>query len=264
MHGCVDIGPDYAVTLRTWREAWEARREEVLALGYSDRFWRKYRFYFAYCEVGEGIDLAWAKNQKCSSMGEDSKAAALCVLRSGCGGRSARTLPGERGVPDNTALACECAACPGISPYLLCCWRVQAAFDAHYIHTFQVRGGVGASEWVQVCGWVQLPSTSTPSRCRPRCKVPPIALLGSVPPMPKRASLQAEQSATHECLEVPACVLHLRSPTIAPWAWHFTHERHVLVLQITWVKDKPCTLTPTDLQHACEHPGGGRVPGATH
>jgi cyclopropane fatty-acyl-phospholipid synthase-like methyltransferase len=23
----------------------------VLALGYSERFWRKYRFYFAYCEA---------------------------------------------------------------------------------------------------------------------------------------------------------------------------------------------------------------------
>lgn len=24
---------------------------QVLALGYSERFWRKYRFYFAYCEA---------------------------------------------------------------------------------------------------------------------------------------------------------------------------------------------------------------------
>lgn len=51
VHGCQDIGPDYAVTLRAWREAWEARQAEVLALGYSERFWRKYRFYFAYCEA---------------------------------------------------------------------------------------------------------------------------------------------------------------------------------------------------------------------
>lgn len=41
MHGCQDIGPDYAVTLRAWRDAWEERKEEVLALGYSERFWRK-------------------------------------------------------------------------------------------------------------------------------------------------------------------------------------------------------------------------------
>lgn len=29
VHGCQDIGPDYAVTLRAWRNAWEARQEEV-------------------------------------------------------------------------------------------------------------------------------------------------------------------------------------------------------------------------------------------
>lgn len=45
VHGCEDIGPDYAVTLRKWRDAWEEKKEDVLALGYSERFWRKYRFY---------------------------------------------------------------------------------------------------------------------------------------------------------------------------------------------------------------------------
>ena len=37
-------GPHYATTLRAWRAAWEARRAEALQLGYSDRFWRKYRW----------------------------------------------------------------------------------------------------------------------------------------------------------------------------------------------------------------------------
>jgi predicted NAD/FAD-binding protein/cyclopropane fatty-acyl-phospholipid synthase-like methyltransferase len=46
-----DIGPDYAVTLREWRFAWELEQEAALALGYSQRFWRKYHFYFAYCEA---------------------------------------------------------------------------------------------------------------------------------------------------------------------------------------------------------------------
>lgn len=41
MHGCQDIGPDYAITLRAWAEAWVARKAEVLALGYSERFWKK-------------------------------------------------------------------------------------------------------------------------------------------------------------------------------------------------------------------------------
>lgn len=43
VHDCKDIGPHYAVTLRDWRAAWEARHDAVLKLGYSERFWRKYR-----------------------------------------------------------------------------------------------------------------------------------------------------------------------------------------------------------------------------
>lgn len=43
------------MTLRAWRQAWEERKEEVLALGYSERFWRKYRFY---CEYGSAA-LLW-------------------------------------------------------------------------------------------------------------------------------------------------------------------------------------------------------------
>ncbi|KIY98774.1 cyclopropane fatty acid synthase [Monoraphidium neglectum] len=46
-----DIGPDYAITLRAWRAAWEREKEAVLSLGYSQRFWLKYQFYFAYCEA---------------------------------------------------------------------------------------------------------------------------------------------------------------------------------------------------------------------
>ncbi|GIL82213.1 hypothetical protein Vretimale_7189 [Volvox reticuliferus] len=51
LHDTHDIGPDYAITLRSWRDAWEKRRDDVLALGYSDFFWRKYRFYFVFCEA---------------------------------------------------------------------------------------------------------------------------------------------------------------------------------------------------------------------
>ena len=36
-----------------WREAWEARKDHIISkLGYSERFWKKYRFYFVYCEAG--------------------------------------------------------------------------------------------------------------------------------------------------------------------------------------------------------------------
>ena len=38
-----DIGPDYAITLRSWRQTWEERKADILALGYSERFWRKYK-----------------------------------------------------------------------------------------------------------------------------------------------------------------------------------------------------------------------------
>lgn len=41
--GCTDIGLHYAVTLRAWRAAWERERAAILALGYSERYWRKFR-----------------------------------------------------------------------------------------------------------------------------------------------------------------------------------------------------------------------------
>ncbi len=68
VRACVDIGPDYAVTLRMWRAAWEARKREALELGYSPRFWRKYRFYFAYCEAAfdaryiHTFQVVWGKD----------------------------------------------------------------------------------------------------------------------------------------------------------------------------------------------------------
>jgi len=47
-----DIGPDYAVTLRMWRERFLAKKSKILELGYSERFIRLWEFYFAFCEVG--------------------------------------------------------------------------------------------------------------------------------------------------------------------------------------------------------------------
>ena len=74
IEGTADVGPDYAQTLRAWRAAWEARRADVLALGYSPRFWRKYRFYFAYCEAAfdakyiHDFQVTW---RKCEGDGRD-------------------------------------------------------------------------------------------------------------------------------------------------------------------------------------------------
>lgn len=45
------FGTDYAETLRRWRERFLARRDEVLALGFDERFLRTWEFYLAYCEA---------------------------------------------------------------------------------------------------------------------------------------------------------------------------------------------------------------------
>ncbi|MEW5297105.1 MAG: hypothetical protein WDW36_000333 [Sanguina aurantia] len=74
IHDTTDIGPDYAVTLREWRRRWEVRKDEVLALGYSDRFWRKYRFYFVYCEAAfdaryiHNYHILWVKDSAESAL----------------------------------------------------------------------------------------------------------------------------------------------------------------------------------------------------
>jgi cyclopropane-fatty-acyl-phospholipid synthase len=47
-----DIGPDYARTLRLWRERFLARLPDVRAQGYPDSFVRLWEFYLCYCEGG--------------------------------------------------------------------------------------------------------------------------------------------------------------------------------------------------------------------
>lgn len=47
-----DYAPHYAETLRIWRERFDARLDEVRALGLDDRFIRLWRCYLAYCEAG--------------------------------------------------------------------------------------------------------------------------------------------------------------------------------------------------------------------
>jgi len=49
------FGADYAETCRRWREDFLARREEVLALGFDERFLRIWEFYLAYCEAGFAV-----------------------------------------------------------------------------------------------------------------------------------------------------------------------------------------------------------------
>lgn len=51
LHRMDDFGHDYARTLRHWRENFEARLPEVRALGFDDRFMRKWAYYLGYCEA---------------------------------------------------------------------------------------------------------------------------------------------------------------------------------------------------------------------
>ncbi len=51
LHELDDFGPDYARTLRLWRENFAARLDAVQALGFDERFVRKWTYYLCYCEA---------------------------------------------------------------------------------------------------------------------------------------------------------------------------------------------------------------------
>ena len=46
------FGKSYAETLRRWDQAFQAHWPEIKKLGFDDRFYRMWRYYFCYCEVG--------------------------------------------------------------------------------------------------------------------------------------------------------------------------------------------------------------------
>lgn len=46
-----DFAESYARTLTIWREKFNARLDEVRALGFDERFIRKWNYYFCYCEA---------------------------------------------------------------------------------------------------------------------------------------------------------------------------------------------------------------------
>lgn len=55
------MGMHYSVTLDLWNAAWQERRQKILSLGYSDRFIRKWEFYFVLCSAlfeHRNIDVA--------------------------------------------------------------------------------------------------------------------------------------------------------------------------------------------------------------
>ena len=49
-----DMAPHYALTLRRWREGFEAKLDEVRALAFDEAFIRKWRYYLCYCEAAFG------------------------------------------------------------------------------------------------------------------------------------------------------------------------------------------------------------------
>ncbi len=51
LHAMTDFGPDYARTLRLWRETFCTKLDAVRALGFDDRFIRKWTYYLCYCEA---------------------------------------------------------------------------------------------------------------------------------------------------------------------------------------------------------------------
>jgi cyclopropane-fatty-acyl-phospholipid synthase len=62
------FGHDYAETLRRWREAFLAQREQVLANGFDARFMHIWEFYLAYCEAAfdeDNIDVVQYTLKKC-------------------------------------------------------------------------------------------------------------------------------------------------------------------------------------------------------
>jgi cyclopropane-fatty-acyl-phospholipid synthase len=51
LHGLEDMGRDYSRTLVAWRELFHAKLDQVRALGFDERFIRKWDYYFCYCET---------------------------------------------------------------------------------------------------------------------------------------------------------------------------------------------------------------------
>jgi len=51
LHSVEDMGHDYARTLQEWHDNFHLRVDAVRALGFDERFVRKWRYYFSYCKA---------------------------------------------------------------------------------------------------------------------------------------------------------------------------------------------------------------------
>ena len=50
------FGQDYARTLREWTNRFEAKREDILSMGYSEAFIRNWRFYLGICAATFAVE----------------------------------------------------------------------------------------------------------------------------------------------------------------------------------------------------------------
>ena len=51
LHDLEDMGASYARTLHVWWERFNSRLTDVRALGFNERFVRKWNYYLQYCEA---------------------------------------------------------------------------------------------------------------------------------------------------------------------------------------------------------------------
>ena len=51
LHDFLDMGNSYAKTLKLWRDKFNQQLVAIRALGFDDRFIRKWNYYFSYCEA---------------------------------------------------------------------------------------------------------------------------------------------------------------------------------------------------------------------
>lgn len=59
--GLRDIGPDYAITLRAWRENWMRNWDAITNLGYPEIFMRKYGFSPQFCVLCTSLQCIYQR-----------------------------------------------------------------------------------------------------------------------------------------------------------------------------------------------------------
>ena len=55
LHDLEDMGRSYQKTLHLWRDTFNEKRDRVLAMGFDERFCRKWNYYLCYCEAAFGM-----------------------------------------------------------------------------------------------------------------------------------------------------------------------------------------------------------------